>query len=295
MKRASGVGHRASVESPVGSSGVARVRAAFRNARDDGRAALIPFLVAGDPSFDATVELARAAVDAGADVIELGVPFSDPLADGPVIQAAYTRALAAGATVRGTLQCAARVAELGAPVVLMVALNPVLAFGVDAFCDAAARAGVSGVLVPDLPLEDADGLRAAAVRAGLGVVFLAAPDSGAERVRAAAAASTGFLYMVRRRGVTGAGGAPESDAAIAIARDHADVPIALGFGIATPADAAEAACSADGVIIGSALVDAAARAHEAGEDAAQVIRERVAAMAAAIRSVRIEQRVEVQP
>lgn len=271
-------------------SGAEHIRAAFARAADQGRSALLVYLAAGDPDHETTLALARACVEAGADVVELGVPFSDPLADGPVIQAAYTRALSHGSTTAATLACAREVArETGAPVVLMVAYNCVLATGEEAFCRAAADAGVSGILVPDLPLEDADTMRAAAAAHGLGTVFLVAPDSGPRRVAAAAAASTGFVYLVRRRGITGSGeGGVDLPRRVAEARRDGSVPVAVGFGIGTPADVAEVAAEADGVIVGSALVQAAFEAARDAPDegsgrraAAAAVGERVRALFAA--------------
>lgn len=286
-------------------TGPERLAFAFRRCADEDRAALILFLAAGDPRLAVTVELARAAAEAGADVLELGVPFSDPLADGPVIQAAYARALAAGVNVRGVLGCAAEVFEATRlPLVLMSALNPVLAYGIEAFCRDAAAAGAAGLLVPDLPVEDAGDLRAACGGAGLATVFLAAPDSGPGRVTAAARASTGFVYLVRRRGVTGARGESESGEALGWARRNASVPVALGFGITTSEEAADAARQADGVVVGSALVRAAAGARARGrmgasddgrdtgrdatasEVAADAVRRLVAELAAAVRTAR---------
>ncbi len=251
--------------------GAERLAAAFRQAKEEDRTALVVFLAAGDPDFETTVELARAAVEAGADVLELGVPFSDPLADGPVIQAAYTRALAGGSTTTATMDCAARIArETEAPVVLMVALNCVLARGFHGFCAAAAEAGVSGILIPDLPVDDASEMREAAERVGLGTVFLVGPDSGPDRVAAAAAASTGFVYLMRRRGITGAGsGGVDLERRLKEVRAAGSAPVAVGFGISTPEDAAELAGVADGVIVGSVLVDTAFRARAAGRDAGE--------------------------
>lgn len=262
-------------------NGPDRIGAAFKRATDDGRAALIVFLATGDPDYETTLELARAAVTAGADIIELGSPFSDPLADGPSIQAAYTRALAGGASTAGTLDCAASVAAAtGVPIVLMVALNCLLAYGTGRFCRDAAVAGVSGILVPDLPVEDAAELRDAALGAGIATVFLAGPDSPPDRIAAAAAASTGFLYLVRRRGITGAGpAAADLRRRMEAATAAATAPIAVGFGIATPTDAGELAERADGIIVGSVLVEAA---HEAGGRAADVVGERVRALRAAL-------------
>jgi tryptophan synthase alpha chain len=253
-------------------TGPERIAAAFQRARDQDRAALVAYLAAGDPDFDTTVELARAAVAAGADIIELGSPFSDPLADGPVIQAAYTRALAAGATTAGTLECAGRVARgTGAPVVIMVGLNCVLAHGLDRYCADAAAAGASGLLVPDLPVDDADPLRDAAAAAGLGTVFLVAPDTAPDRMERAAAASTGFVYLLRRRGITGSGDAAvDLEGRVARLRDAGTAPVAVGFGVATRADAAKVAGAADGVIVGSVLVQAAYEAGTTGNAAAAV-------------------------
>lgn len=264
-------------------TGIERIAAAFRRARDEDRAALVAFLAAGDPDYETTVALARAAVAAGADVVELGSPFSDPLADGPVIQAAYTRALAAGATTAGTLACAGRIAEeTGAPVVLMTSLNCVLAYGVERYCADAAAAGVAGLLVPDLPVEDADTVREAAATTGLGTVFLVAPDTSAERTARLAAASTGFVYLLRRRGVTGVGGgAVELANRVARLREAGSAPVAVGFGVATRADAAEVAGAADGVIVGSALVRAAFEARSGAMDDLEA-RERAAAAVARI-------------
>jgi tryptophan synthase alpha chain len=268
-------------------TGIRRIAEAFDRAADQGRAALIVFLAAGDPDYDTTIELARAAVDAGADIIELGSPFSDPLADGPVIQAAYTRALANGAATARTLTCAGRVAEAtGAAVVLMVAYNCVLAYGIDRYCHDAAAAGVSGLLAPDLPVDDAGELRSAAAAAGLGTVFLVGPDSGSRRVAAVAAAATGFVYLLRRRGITGAG-AGEFDLGprVAEARAAGPAPVAVGFGIATPGEAAAVAALADGVIVGSALVAAAWEAGRRGgmQAARAAVEERVRTLATALR------------
>jgi tryptophan synthase alpha chain len=236
---------------------------AFDHARAENRAALITFLAAGDPDLAATERLACAAAGAGADMIELGIPFTDPLADGPVIQAAYTRALNGGVTVNAILTSVERIARgTGLPIVLMTAFNPVLARGVDRFCRDASAAGAAGVLVPDLLPEDAGELCGSARRHGLDTVFLAAPGAPERRLRAPAAAATGFLYLVSRRGVTGAHGGPDAglESDVARARAVCTIPLAVGFGVSTAADAARVAAVADGVIVGSALVAAAAAA-----------------------------------
>ncbi len=232
----------------------------FERTRGEGRAALITYLAAGDPDLERTVELAGGVAEGGADVLELGIPFSDPLADGPIIQAAYTRALAAGATVEGVLEIVPPIVErTGLPVVLMTACNPVLAYGEERFCHDAMAAGAGGLLVPDLLPEDSDSLREFARSAGLDTVFLVAPDTTDTRLAAAAARSTGFLYLISRRGVTGPDGGVGSglEAEVTRARKHTDVPIAVGFGISTAEDAHRVAKVADGVIVGSALVKAA--------------------------------------
>jgi tryptophan synthase alpha chain len=279
-----------------GHGGTGRVRRAFDRPAAEGRAALIAFLAAGDPDLPTTQRLARAAAGAGADIIELGIPFSDPLADGPVIQAAYTRALAAGATVRDVIGSVAAITAGGSPpVVLMTALNPVLAYGIERFCRDAAAAGAAGLLVLDLLPEDADDVAAAAARNGLDTVFLAAPGGSDVRLRAAADRATGFLYLVSRQGVTGeAGGGPGSglEADVRRARALCRLPIAVGFGVATAADAARVAAVADGVIVGSALVAAAAEVpgppaagEPAADAAAAAVQSRVAAIVSGIRSV----------
>ncbi|HSJ06616.1 MAG TPA: tryptophan synthase subunit alpha [Longimicrobiales bacterium] len=276
--------------------GTGRVRRAFDRQAADGRAALIAFIAAGDPDLRTTQRLARAAAEAGADIIELGIPFSDPLADGPVIQAAYTRALTGGATVRDVIGALAAITEAGAPpIVLMTSLNPVLAYGLDGFCGHAAAGGAAGLLVPDLLPEDADDVAVAAARNGLDMVFLAAPGGSDERIRAAADRATGFLYLVSRQGVTGEGGGGPGaglEAEVRRARALCSLPIAVGFGVTTAADAARVAAVADGVIVGSALVAAAAEAHagaaaaglDATESAAAAVQSRVEALVSGIRS-----------
>lgn len=262
-----------------------RITETFEQARRDRRAALIAYLAAGDPDLATTVALARGVADAGADIIELGIPFSDPLADGPIIQAAYTRALANGISVKRILeQLPAIVEATGRPVVLMTALNPVHAYGPERFCHDAKAAGAAGLLVPDLLPEDASELREHARTAELDTVFLAAPDGTDERLAAAADASTGFLYLISRRGVTGPdGGVGEGlEAGVTRARKHSDVPIAVGFGVATGAVARRVAEVADGVIVGSAFVRTANQAFDEAEAAG---RPKEAARAAAAEAV----------
>jgi len=257
---------------------VRRISEAFARCRDQGRAALVAYLAAGDPDLETTANLARAVAEGGADVLELGIPFSDPLADGSIIQAAYTRALEGGVTVKRIIEAMPRIAgESGLPLVLMTALNPVLAYGPTAFCRDAAAAGAAGLLVPDLLPEDSGPLREAAAAAGLDTVYLGAPDTSDERLAAAAVLSTGFFYLISRRGVTGpqAGVGDALDALVARARRYCRVPIAVGFGVTDSEDARRVAEVADGVIVGSAFIEAAAEAlataRGAGESTASAM------------------------
>jgi tryptophan synthase alpha chain len=240
---------------------IATIQAAFQRARSENRAALIAYLAAGDPDLATTVALVRAAAEGGADIIELGIPFSDPLADGPIIQAAYTRALANSITTRRIIEVLPELAkDPGLPIVLMTALNPVLAYGAEIFCKDASAAGAAGLLVPDLLPEDSESLWSRAHAAGIDTICLSAPDTSERRLAAAAAASTGFLYLISRRGVTGpSGGVGETlEAEVARARAVCELPIAVGFGVTTADDARRVARVADGVIVGSAFVDLAA-------------------------------------
>ena len=244
------------------------------------RAALMPYLMAGFPSFDAALGIGRACARAGADVLELGIPFSDPLADGPVIHAAGTRALAQGATVDQALGLAeALTAEI--PVVVMCYANPILARGFVGFASLLADAGVSGLIVPDLPLEEAPELAAACEAAGVALVPLVAPTTTDERLEAIGALARGFLYTVSSMGTTGERAALSATFAplVSRARRFTRVPVAVGFGIGTPDQAVQAALAgADGVIIGSRLVRAAGEA----EDPAAAVGSLVAGYAAAL-------------
>lgn len=231
---------------------------AFARARVDRRAAFIPYITAGDPDLAATEDLARALAAAGADILELGVPFSDPIADGPVNQAAAARALAAGTTLSGILALVARLQpRLGIPVVLFSYFNPIHAYGVARFAEHAAASGVAGVLCVDLPPEEAEGEYLDALAAhGLSAIFLLAPTSTRERVRAVARLGSGFVYYVSRTGVTG----EQEELPTALAREVQALgkvlrlPLAVGFGISTRSQVAAVAKVADGVVVGSALV-----------------------------------------
>jgi tryptophan synthase alpha chain len=255
------------------STGLERIAAAF--AATDGRAALMPYLMGGFPDLEASRAIGEAYADGGADLVELGVPFSDPLADGPVVHAAGTRALASGASVPAVIELGRALAER-LPVVLMCYANLVLARGVERFVDELAAAGLSGLIVPDLPLEESAATLAACDAAGLALVPLAAPNTPEERMAQIGAQARGFVYAVSVTGTTGERAELDPAAVLARVRAHTEVPVALGFGISTPAHAAAAAAAgADGVIVGSRLVRAAAE----GEDVRALVAELASALA----------------
>jgi len=234
--------------------------AVFAAARAEGRAVLIPYIMAGYPDRETSVRLAAALVEAGAGLLEIGIPFSDPLADGATIQHAGQVALHNGMTLRGCLELARRIHQaVSVPLVLMGYYNPLLAFGLDRFCVEAQHAGVSGLIIPDLPPEEAGPLVEAARLCGLELIYLVTPTTPAERLRtiANAAGHGAFLYCVSLSGVTGARQHLPADLHAFLARVRAAtaLPLAVGFGIATPEHAREVAAMADGVVVGSALVD----------------------------------------
>lgn len=258
-------------------TGVERIAAAFADTHK--RAALMPYVMGGFPTIAESQRIAEACVEAGADVIELGVPYADPLADGPVIHAAGTRALAAGASLAGVLEVARAVSDR-VPVVLMCYANMVFAPGADSFAERLERAGVCGLIVPDLPLGEGDEVLRACDAHGLALVPLVAPTTPPERMAAIGRSARGFLYTVSVVGTTGERDTLEGRFADIISRAKAatQVPVALGFGIGTPEQARQAAdAGADGVIIGTRLVRAATEeldsdAHEgsAGDPAGAV-------------------------
>jgi tryptophan synthase alpha chain len=251
-------------------AGEESIRAAFDAAKAEGRAALMPYMMAGFPDRDSGLAVAAAYIDAGADLIELGVPFSDPLADGPTIHAADTQALAAGATLRTALEVSEAISAR-IPVVLMVYVNMILAHGGGAeFARLARAAGASGAIVPDLPLGEDEGIREAFAAAGLAMVPLVAPTTSAERRKQICAVATGFIYVVSTVGTTGERGELPAELADLVAATKADAggtPVAVGFGIGTGAQAAEVGKVADGVIIGSRLVRAAGEGRTPAESA----------------------------
>ncbi len=238
------------------------------------RAALMPYLMGGYPDIQTSIEVGQACIEGGADLLELGIPFSDPLADGPVIHAAATAALASGATVHGVLEvCAALSPQV--PVVLMVYANAVDAAGPRRFAAMAAEVGADGLIVPDLPYDEAAETRVACDEAGLALVPLVAPTSSPGRIEQIGADARGFIYTVSVAGTTGerSGLPPELGDTVARVRAATDVPVAVGFGISTPDDARAVAEIADGVIVGSRIVRAA------GEGGPAAVREVVEALA----------------
>jgi len=237
---------------------MSRLEKRFTQLRNQGRRALIPYVTAGDPQPSVTVPLLHALVEGGADVLELGVPFSDPMADGPVIQQASERALRHHVTLQNVLAMVRefRRQDSTTPVVLMGYLNPVEAMGYEPFAREASAAGVDGVLTVDLPPEEAEEFVAALRRQALDPIFLLAPTSDAERLRRILAVASGFVYYVSLRGVTGAAhlDLSEVQAKVAAIRQQTKLPVGVGFGISTPQAAADMAEFADAVVVGSALV-----------------------------------------
>lgn len=256
-------------------TGLRRIADAFASARDARRAALMPYFTAGFPD-EATSEAILVAIAAsGADLIEIGVPFSDPLADGPVIQRSTQVALEQGMTAAKTIALVRRLRAGGVnqPILLMGYANPIEAYGAERYVRDVADAGGDGLIVPDLPLEEASALEALCRASALALTYLAAPTSPADRLQRIAQHSTGFLYLVSLTGVTGARTSLPADLGefVARARAVAQTPIAVGFGIATPDQAAAVARLADGVIVGSALITAAAEASDPAAAASRFV------------------------
>ncbi len=260
---------------PVEATGVERIAGAFERARGERRAALMTYLMGGFPTLEESVRIGEACIENGADVVELGVPYSDPLADGPVIHEAATRALQAGATLIGVLEVARSLAP-SVPVVLMCYANMVLAPGVDAFVERLAKSGAAGLIVPDLPSEEAGQTLAACDARGLALVPLVAPTTPPERMTAIGERARGFMYTVSVVGTTGERSSMSERYAEVIARAKASttVPVALGFGISTPEQARQAAnAGADGVIVGTRLVRAASAGNDPAAEVGRVVAE----------------------
>lgn len=272
---------------------VSRISRRFAELRARGRSAFIPFVEAFDPDRPTSLALLRALPAAGADLIEVGVPFSDPMADGPIIQAAGQRALRAGATLAGVLDLVAdfRAGDTATPVILMGYLNPLMSFGIESFCRRAAAAGVDGLIVVDLPPEEQDLLLPAARRAGLDFIRLIAPTTSDARLPAVLEGSSGFVYYISITGITGTRSASRDELAREIPRLRraTRLPIAVGFGVKTPEQAAVVAELADGAVVASALIDLmAGTLDEAGRPTAATlprVLEAAQALAGAVHAV----------
>lgn len=245
-----------------------RIDTCFADLRRHGRKALVCFLTAGDPNFETTAKLVKAVAAAGADIVELGVPFSDPLADGPSIQASSFRALQAGASVRGVLGSLRSIRnECDAPIVLMTYYSPVQRYGVESFARDAAAAGADGVIVTDLPPEESGAWKPAADEAGLATIQLVAPTSTKDRIALTTKMASGFVYCVSRTGVTGARSEVPSDLneLVRSIRRMTDLPVAVGFGISRREHVEQVTEFADGAVVGSALVNIIAE-HARSDD-----------------------------
>ncbi len=242
---------------------MSRIEGALKALKGQGRKALIPYITAGDPHPDTTVELMHTLVEAGSDIIELGVPFSDPMADGPVIQRACERSLKHGTSLRQVLAMVKefRTKDADTPVVLMGYLNPMEAMGYEAFADAAADAGVDGILTVDLPPEEADEVAPLFTQRKLDAIFLLAPTTTDDRIRAISEHSSGYVYYVSFKGVTGAGKIDVDEVAAKVEHIHnlTALPVGVGFGIRDAETASAVGRVSDGVIVGSVLVDTIAR------------------------------------
>ena len=254
-----------------------RISKRFVELRAAGELGIVAYITAGDPSFDATHKFVLALADAGADVIELGVPFSDPLADGPTIQRASERALKAGASLAGVLELVRRIRQASeVPLVLFTYFNPILQMGLEKFAAAAAQAGADGVLVTDLTPEESEDHRRILHAQNLDAIFLAAPTSDDERLRKISSCSSGFLYLISRTGVTGAKDSLPDDLPGLLRRVHhfTDLPVAVGFGISLPGHVSVLGGLADAAVVGSALVAEIEKASSV-EAASAALRERV--------------------
>ncbi len=276
---------------------MSRIHARFEQLRAEGRAALVTYLQAFDPDRSTSLAILRGLPGAGADLLEVGMPFTDPMADGPAIQAAALRGLRAGATLAGVLDLirAFREADAHTPVILMGYLNPIASFGPERFCAEAAEAGVDGLIVVDLPTEEASMLLPHATSHGIDIIRLVAPTTDNARLPLVLEGSSGFVYYVSITGITGTRSASADSLAQALPRIRAvtKLPVAIGFGIRTPAQAAEAARVADAAVVGTALVDTLAASLDAegrpAPDTAERVLTQVRALAEGVRAARRQQ------
>jgi tryptophan synthase alpha chain len=275
----------------------ARIDARFAALKAEGRAAFVAYVMAGDPDAAAALKILQGLPAAGADLIELGFPFSDPMAEGPPIQRAAQRALAKGMTLSGTLDLVRRfrAGDQTTPLILMGYMNPLVTWGFEAFAHDAAAAGVDGIIVVDCPPEEADPLADALDAAGVSLIRLATPTTDDARLKVVVRRTSGFVYYVSVAGVTGV---KEADAAVvapnvARVRKASGMPVAVGFGIKTPDQAAAIARVADAAVVGSALVDEIAKAVEMNEDVTERVLSKVNSLAKAVRSARAGQTTTV--
>jgi len=271
-----------------------RLDTRFADLKKEGRAALVTFLMCGDPDLETSLAIMKALPKAGADVIEIGMPFTDPMADGPAIQAAGLRALKAGTTLKKTLDVVRnfRKGEAATPVVLMGYYNPIFIYGVDRFLVDAKEAGVDGLIVVDLPPEEDEELCLPALKAGVNFIRLATPTTDDKRLPAVLANTSGFVYYVSITGITGAAAADDKQVGEAVARikRHTQLPVCVGFGIRTPEAAARIARHCEGAVVGSALVDALRGTLDAegraGPNTVSAVTDLVAALAKGVHGVK---------
>ena len=274
---------------------MSRITARFAALRQEGRGALIPFLEAYDPDAETSMAILRGMPGAGADLIEIGMPFTDPMADGPTIQAAGLRGLRAGATLARTLAMVRdfRLENTSTPVILMGYLNPIASYGPQRFCTDAAAAGVDGLIIVDLPTEEADLITAHAAANDLDIIRLVAPTTDDARLPVVLHGSSGFVYYVSITGITGTRSATTESLAAALPRLRAatDLPVAIGFGVRTPAQAADAVRHADAAVVASALIETLAASLDeqgrAAPDTAQRVLDQVRALAEGVRHARV--------
>ncbi|CAA7622600.1 tryptophan synthase subunit alpha [Magnetospirillum sp. UT-4] len=270
---------------------MSRLQARFAQLKAENRAALVTYVMGFDPDRATSQAILDGLPGAGADIVEFGMCFTDPMADGPAIQYAAQRALAAGGTLKGTLAMVAqfRQADPATPVVLMGYYNPIHAWGARAFCADAAAAGIDGLIIVDLPPEEADELVPHCRANGIDFIFLTTPTSDDARLPAIVGNASGFVYYVSIAGITGTASATATaiDEAVARIRRHTPLPVCVGFGIKTPDQAAEVARLADGVVVGSAIVAAAENAREHGRDPVAAALDLVRTLAAGVRGARV--------
>ncbi len=275
-----------------GLAGRSRIAQKFAALKAEGRGALMPFLMGYDPDLATSAEILRGMPEAGADLIEIGCPFSDPMADGPIVQLSGQRALKAGATLTGIIAMLRdfRRGDDTTPIILMGYLNPILSYGAERFCVDAKAAGADGLIVVDMPPEESQDLAPFATAQGLDLIRLIAPTTDDARLPGVLRACSGFIYYVAITGITGTRSATSADLALNIPRlrQHTDLPIAIGFGVRTPAQAAEAARVADGAVVASALIERMAgsldaQGHATAETVGTVLDD-VRALAAAVRA-----------